>query len=184
LHAEKQRAFGSFQAGFAQKNAPKRKEGGSMISVLIDAALRSLFVGLFVAVGLRALRICNVFAQETAVGLALAMPLMMAIADRFGLLPANADIVPPARQMTLLEELQAILLSKSGSDNVVKPAATPVPAANPPQAEESANRASAPRDEGSGLSSTQPAAAQPEEAPGRAKNPVALPAQGIAACFC
>ena len=57
-----------------------------MIHVLIDAAMRSLFVGLIVAVGLRAFRVRNVFAQKAALGLvlvgALAMPLLMPIADR------------------------------------------------------------------------------------------------------
>ena len=42
-----------------------------MIPVLIDAALRSLFVGLIVACGMRAFRIRNVFAQKAALGLVL-----------------------------------------------------------------------------------------------------------------
>jgi beta-lactamase regulating signal transducer with metallopeptidase domain len=137
-----------------------------MISVLIDAALRSLFVGLIVAVGLRAFRIRNVFAQKAALGLvlvgALAMPLLMPIMDRSGILPASASIVLPVRPMTLLEELQAKLLAKSGSRNVVKPAETPVPATDPAQAEKpsspSPDRASAPRAKES--SSTRAVAAQ------------------------
>ena len=95
-----------------------------MIPVLIDAAMRSLFVGLIVAVGLRAFRIRNVFAQKAALGLvlvgALAMPLLMPIADRLQLLPANAKIVLPAHPMTLLEELRARLQAKSGYGTLPK----------------------------------------------------------------
>jgi beta-lactamase regulating signal transducer with metallopeptidase domain len=148
-----------------------------MISVMIDAALRSLFVGLIVAVGLRAFRIRNVFAQKAALGLvlagALAMPLLMPIMDRFGFLPASASIVLPARPMTLLEELQAKLLAKSGSGNVVKPAEAPVPASDPAQTEESSgsspDRASAPRAKESGPPSTRAAAAKPKAAIGSSR---------------
>jgi len=148
-----------------------------MISVLIDAALRSLFVGLIVVLGLRVFRIRNVFAQKAALGLvlvgALALPMLMPIMDRLGFLPANASIVLPARPMTLLEELQAKLLAKSGSGNVVKPAAAPVPAPNPPQAEESSspspNNAPAPRAKDSGPSSAQPAPAQAEKVIGSSR---------------
>lgn len=112
-----------------------------MIPVLIDAAMRSLLVGLMVAVGLRAFRIRNVFAQKAALGLvlagALAMPLLMPIAGRVQLLPAKASIVLPAHPMTLLEELQARIQAKSGSGTLPKPVATPVSAANPAQAESS-----------------------------------------------
>ena len=70
-----------------------------MISVLIDAALRSLFVGLVVVCGMRAFRIRNVLAQKTALGLvlvsALAMPLVIPIAQRLQVLPAKASIVLP-----------------------------------------------------------------------------------------
>ena len=71
-----------------------------MIFTLIDAALRSLLVGLMVAFALRAFRIRNVFAQKAALGLvlvgALAMPLLMPIMDRLQVLPATAGIVLPA----------------------------------------------------------------------------------------
>jgi beta-lactamase regulating signal transducer with metallopeptidase domain/DUF4097 and DUF4098 domain-containing protein YvlB len=95
-----------------------------MIPVLIDAALRSLFVGLIVAAGLRAFRIRNVFAQKAAWGLvlvgALAMPLLAPIVQRLQVLPANEGIVLPAHPMTLLEELQARIQAKTGSGNVSK----------------------------------------------------------------
>ena len=134
-----------------------------MIPVLIDAAMRSLFVGLIVAVGLRAFRIRNVFAQKAALGLvlvgALAMPLLMPIADRLQLLPANASIVLPAHPMTLLEELQARLQAKSGSGTLPKPVAPPIPAPNSPQAEKASgpapDSASAPRAKEPGPSSAQ-----------------------------
>ena len=110
-----------------------------MIHVLIDAAMRSLFVGLIVAVGLRAFRIRNVFAQKAALGLvlvgALTMPLLMPIADRLQLLPANASIVLPAHPMTLLEELQARLQTKSGSGTLPTPIVPPTRAPNSPQPE-------------------------------------------------
>ncbi len=113
-----------------------------MIHILIDAAMRSLFVGLIVAVGLRAFRIRNVFAQKVAWGLvlvgALAMPLLMPIAGRLQLLPANASIVLPAHPMTLLEELQARLQAKSGSGALPKPVVPPIPAPH------SSGKASAP----------------------------------------
>jgi hypothetical protein len=110
-----------------------------MISILIEAALRALLVGLIVAVGLRVLRVRNVFAQKAALGLvlmgALAMPLLMPIAERFELLPANASIVFPSRPMTLLEELQARILAKSGTAKVSRPLAAPAPTENSPQIE-------------------------------------------------
>ncbi len=124
-----------------------------MILVLIDAAMRSLFVGLIVAVGLRAFRIRNVFAQKAALGLvlvgALAMPLLMPLADRFQLLPASASIVLPAHPMTLLEELQARLQAKSGSGTLARPVAPSTSAPDSQQAEKvsgpTLDSASAPR---------------------------------------
>ena len=96
-----------------------------MIPVLIDAAMRSLFVGLIVAVGLRAFRVRNVVVQKAAWGLvlvgALTMPLLMPITERLQLLPARASIVVPAQAMTLLEELQARIASRGGSGRMTKP---------------------------------------------------------------
>jgi len=110
-----------------------------MISVLIDAAFRSLFVGLMVAAGMRVFRIRNVFARKAAMGLvlagALAMPLLLQVTDRFGLLPRNASIVLPAHSMTLLEELQAKLQARSGSARIPKLVAEPLPAPVPASAE-------------------------------------------------
>ncbi len=134
-----------------------------MISILIQAALRSLLVGLIVAAGLRALRIRNVFAQKTALGLvllgALAMPLLMPIAQRLELLPVNASIVFPSRPMTLLEELQARILAKSGSRNPARPLAGPATTENSPQTESASGPtpdiASTPGDNESGSRTTQ-----------------------------
>ncbi len=132
-----------------------------MIHVLIDAAMRSLFVGLIVAVGLRAFRVRNVFAQKAALGLvlvgALAMPLLMPIADRLQLLPAKASIVLPAHPMTLLEELRARLQAKSGSGTPPRPNANPNPAPDSPQTKAASgtapDSASAPRAKEPGQSS-------------------------------
>jgi beta-lactamase regulating signal transducer with metallopeptidase domain len=132
-----------------------------MIPVLIDAAMRSLLVGLIVAVGLRAFRVRNVFAQKAALGLvlvgALAMPLLMPIADRLQLLPAKASIVLPAHPMTLLEELRARLQAKSGSATLPKVVAPPIPASDSAQtkaaSETAPDSASAPRAKEPGQSS-------------------------------
>ena len=136
-----------------------------MIPVLIDAAMRSLFVGLIVGLSLRVFRIRNVFAQKAAFGLvlvgALAMPLLMPIADRLQLLPANASIVLPAHPMTLLEELQARLQAKSGYDTLPKPVAAPNPASNSPQTEKASGPA---LDSASAPSATEPRQSGPQAA--------------------
>jgi BlaR1 peptidase M56/Toastrack DUF4097 len=144
-----------------------------MIPVLIDAALRSLFVGLIVAVGLRAFRIRNVIAKKAALGLvlvcALTMPLVMPIAERLQVLPAKASIVLPAHPMTLLEELQSRIQAKSGSAKISKPVASkplagPIAAATIPQTEKSSGIApdigSAPPTQQPGQASTQAAPVQ------------------------
>ena len=111
-----------------------------MIAILLEAALRSLFVGLIVIVCLRAFRIRNVFARKGALGLvlvcAVTMPLLIPVAERFELVAPKATIVLPSRPMTLLEELQARILAKSGSGSVAKPAAVPTPNGDAPQARE------------------------------------------------
>jgi len=116
-----------------------------VISILIEAALRSMLVGLIVAVGLRTLRVRNVFVLKTALGLvlvgALAMPLLMPVAERFEVLPASASIVFPSRPMTLLEELQARILSKSGSGKVSNSIAAPTTTKTPPRTEDSSGAA-------------------------------------------
>ena len=154
-----------------------------MIHVLIDAAMRSLFVGLIVAVGLRAFRIRNVFAQKAALGLvlvgALAMPLLMPIAGRLQLLPANASIVLPAHPMTLLEELQARLLAKSGSGTLPKPITPATPAPESRQAEKASgparDSASAPRAKESEPSNAQAASVKKESGTGRARKVEEMP---------
>jgi BlaR1 peptidase M56/Putative adhesin len=148
-----------------------------MITVLIGAALRSLFVGLIVAVALRAFRIRNVIVQKAAWGLvlagALAMPLLMPIAERLQLLPANAGIVLPGHAMTLLEELQARIDAKSRPGNLSKPAASnplggPIPATALPKTEKSSGAApntatgSHAKKSGSSSSETAPALVEPE----------------------
>ncbi len=148
-----------------------------MIPVLIDAAMRSLFVALIVALGLRAFRVRNVFAQKAALGLvlvgALAMPLLMPIADRLQLLPANASIVLPAHPMTLLEELQARLQAKSGSGTLPKPVAPPIPAPDSPQTEKASgpvpDAGSAPRANEPRPSSHQAASSKKEAGAGSAR---------------
>jgi beta-lactamase regulating signal transducer with metallopeptidase domain len=96
-----------------------------MILVLIEAALRSLLVGLVVAVGLRVFRVHNVVAQKTAWGLvltaALAMPWLLRTVGRWQLLPASASLALPAHPMTLLEELQARILAKNPSNRIPQP---------------------------------------------------------------
>jgi predicted transcriptional regulator len=140
-HAELQRL--AERIAVAKKDARTAKKGGSMILVLIEAAFRSLFVGLIVAICLRVFRVRDVFAQKAALGLvlmgALAMPLLMPIAKRVHLLPANASIVLPARPMTLLEELQARIQAKSGSGSIPRYSGAPISAANPPQADVASN---------------------------------------------
>jgi beta-lactamase regulating signal transducer with metallopeptidase domain len=113
-----------------------------MISVLIDAAMRSLVVGLMVAAGMWAFRIRNVVTRKTALSLvlfgALAMPLLMQVTDGFKVLPAGASIVMPLHPMTLLEELQAKLKAKSESGSVTQHIPDPLHAPVPPQADKSA----------------------------------------------
>lgn len=137
-----------------------------MISILIDAALRSLIVGLIVALGMRVFAIRNVVVRKTAMGLvllgALAMPLLMPVAIRFHVIPVNASAVLPAHPMTLLQELQARLQAKSGSANVPKLVGDPLPAPNPPQFEKPSNASSnlsASRDVDSAVSNPQAAPA-------------------------
>jgi hypothetical protein len=141
-----------------------------MIFVLIDAALRSLLVGLMVTVVLRVFRIRNVFAQKAALGLvligALAMPLLMPIMDRLQVLPANAGIVLPAFPMTLLEELQARIQAKSSSGTLPHPLAAPIPAASLPETGKASGttpeNAPAPRAKESSWSNSQPVPPQSE----------------------
>src|SRR5579862_1145085 len=96
-----------------------------MILVLIEAALRSILVGLVVAVGLRVFRVHNVVARKAAWGLvltaALAMPWLLPTVGRWQLVPASASIALPAHPMTLLEELQAWILAKNPSGRMPQP---------------------------------------------------------------
>ena len=111
-----------------------------MIPVLIEAALRSILVGMVVAVGLRIFRIHNVVAQKAAWGLvltaALAMPWLLPTVGRWQLLPESASIVIPAHPMTLLEELQARILAKNPSGRMPQPNAWAVPQGKSAQGEQ------------------------------------------------
>jgi beta-lactamase regulating signal transducer with metallopeptidase domain len=100
-----------------------------MISLLIEASLRSLLFGLVVAIGLRAFRVRNVVAQKSAwtfvLVAAFAMPLLRPITAQWHILPAGADILLPAHPMTLLEELQAKIQAHGGSGSRLGPIAIP-----------------------------------------------------------
>lgn len=102
-----------------------------MISVFVEAALRSLLAGFAVAIGLRIFRVRNVLAQKAAWGLvlvsALAMPLLLPVSAQWRFLPAKVNIVLPAQPMTLLEELQARIVAKPGPGVKVAAPAVPVP---------------------------------------------------------
>jgi hypothetical protein len=110
-----------------------------MISILIEAALRSLLFGLVVAIGLRAFRVRNVVAQKSAwtfvLVAAFAMPLLRPVAARWHLLPAGANILLPAHPMTLLEELQAKIQSHGGFGFRHGPIAEDIPQGASPWAE-------------------------------------------------
>jgi beta-lactamase regulating signal transducer with metallopeptidase domain len=112
-----------------------------MMSALIEAALRSLLVGLVVMSGLRVFRVRNVLGQKAAWGLVLlaafAMPLLSPITARWQVLPPSATLMLPVHPMTLLEELQARIQAKSTSDRKPAPSATSTPAANPPRSKDS-----------------------------------------------
>ncbi len=94
-----------------------------MMPTFVEAALRSLLVAAMVGAGLRALAVRNVLVQKAAWGAVLAaalvMPLLMPAAARW---PA-ARLVVHADAMTLLEELQARIRTKSAA----QPTSRPVP---------------------------------------------------------
>lgn len=110
-----------------------------MISNLIEAALRSLLVGLVVAIGLRVFRVRNVVAQKAAwtfvLVAALAMPLLRPITARWHILPAGPNILLPAHPMTLLEELQAKIQAHAPSSPKAASLSAGIPQGNSPWAE-------------------------------------------------
>jgi beta-lactamase regulating signal transducer with metallopeptidase domain len=110
-----------------------------MISLLIEATLRSLLFGLVVAIGLHAFRVRNVVAQKSAwifvLVAAFAMPLLRPITARWQVLPAGANIMLPAHPMTLLEELQAKIQAHGGSGSRSGPIAEEIPQVGSPWAE-------------------------------------------------
>jgi beta-lactamase regulating signal transducer with metallopeptidase domain len=141
-----------------------------MIPILIEAALRSLLVGLAVAVGLRMFRVRNVLAKKAAWGLvlvsALAMPLLLPVTAQWNLLPAQVNVVLPAHPMTLLEELQARIQAKSGSESNFAPQAAAIPQIESPRIQEPAapQRAAAqPANEARSRTARTNRAARPEQ---------------------
>jgi beta-lactamase regulating signal transducer with metallopeptidase domain len=104
-----------------------------------------------VAVGLRIFRVRNVLAQKAAWGLvlvsALAMPLLLPVTVQWNLLPARVNVVLPAAPMSLLEELQARIQAKTGSEIKFVPRIAPIPHSDPAMIHESpaAEQAGAPR---------------------------------------
>src|SRR5580704_8094785 len=94
-------------------------------SLLVEAALRSVFLALAVWLGLGVLKVRNVLAQKAAWGLvlagAVAMPMVLPMAAHWSVLPANVRVVLPADPQTLLEELQARIQAKTSPEQ--KPAA-------------------------------------------------------------
>lgn len=112
-----------------------------MIPVFIEAAVRSLLVGLAVALGLRLFRVRNVLAQKAVWGLvlvsALFMPLVSPITMQWRVLPPGVNIVLPSHPMTLLEELQAHILSKSGTSRKPAPPQALSPQSDAPRVQDS-----------------------------------------------
>jgi len=107
---------------------------------MIEAALRSLLVGLAVAVGLRIFRVRNVLAQKAAWGLVLvsafSMPLLLPITAQWRLVPAGLNVNLPPHPETLLEELQARLIAKGGSPKKAASLTAQVPQGDSPKVEE------------------------------------------------
>lgn len=112
-----------------------------MISIFIEAALRSLLIASAVAAGLCMFRVRSVRAQKAAWGLvlvsALAMPLLVPVTAEWNLLPARVHVVLPAHPMTLLEELQARIQSQNGSESKFAPPIVPIPRKDSTRIEES-----------------------------------------------
>ena len=89
-------------------------------SLLVEAALRSVFLALAVWMGLGVLKVRNVMAQKAAWGLvlagAVAMPLVLPMTSHWSVLPANVRVVLPADPETMLEELQARIQAKTAPE--------------------------------------------------------------------
>ncbi len=93
-----------------------------MMGTILDAALRSLVAAAAVGAGLHLLRVRNVLAQKVAWGMvlaaALAMPLLLSAVAHWQV----ARFVVHADPMTLLEELQAHIRTKSAAQPAAAPA--------------------------------------------------------------
>jgi beta-lactamase regulating signal transducer with metallopeptidase domain len=111
-----------------------------MISVFIEATLRSLLVGLAVAVSLRIFRVRNVMARKSVWGLvlvsAVAMPLLLPLTSQWQLVPGGMSVALPAHPMTLLEELQERILRKGEPHGKVVPPSATIPKSDPPEIKE------------------------------------------------
>jgi beta-lactamase regulating signal transducer with metallopeptidase domain len=89
-------------------------------SLLVEAALRSVFLALAVWILLGVFKVRNVMAQKAAWGLvlagAVAMPLVLPMVSHWSVLPANVRVVLPADPETMLEELQARIQARPASE--------------------------------------------------------------------
>jgi beta-lactamase regulating signal transducer with metallopeptidase domain len=94
-----------------------------MISLLIEAALRTLLVALAVAGGLRLLRVSNVLAQKRTWGLVLAAALLMPLLMRWQWLTASAPIRVPMQTWAQLADFRP---AGAASPNSTSPATTPL----------------------------------------------------------
>jgi beta-lactamase regulating signal transducer with metallopeptidase domain len=141
-----------------------------MILVFVEAALRSLLVGLAVAVALRIFRIGNVLAQKAAWGLvlvcALAMPLLLPMTAQWHFLPGSITVVLPSDPAVILEDLQARIESKIWPVSKFAPPSASVPQRDLPGIQEPSmsERIAAPRaDETPSRAARMQRAAQPKQ---------------------
>ena len=128
-------------------------------SLLVEAAIRSVFLALAVWIVLRAFSVRNVLAQKAAWGLVLAgalvMPLVLPMASHWNVLPANVRVALPADPETLLEELQARIQARTPPEQKQPADAAPAvegapliePEARPSRNETRGNRAVAPAEQ-------------------------------------
>jgi hypothetical protein len=103
-----------------------------MISIMVEAALRSLLLAFAVAAGLRVFRVRNVFAQKAAWGLVLAaslvMPFLVPLAGMWQVLPSSATLNLPAHPWSLIMSQLSRLDSQSAGpvSQIPRASATPM----------------------------------------------------------
>ena len=116
-----------------------------MISIFLEAALRSLVLAVAVWAGLRLFRVGNVIAGKAAWALVLTaavlMPGFVPIAAQWNVLPAGVHLVLPVNSMTLLEELRATLESRRSISRQAQPGPAVAPQADSALTEETAKQA-------------------------------------------